>query len=90
MKKGRFTEAQIFSILKEFDAGKNIQELSREYGVSKATIYNWKAKYGGMDASQLKQIKDLQEENSRLKRMFSELSMVHDALKQVVEKKWGA
>ena len=62
----------------------------REHGISNATFYQWKAKYGGMDASQLKLVKELQEENSRLKRMYAELSMMHDSLKQVVEKKWGA
>ena len=59
MKKKRFTEAQIFSILKEFDAGKNIMDLSREHGVSKATIYNWKSKYGGMEMNELKRVREL-------------------------------
>ena len=87
MKKKRFTETQIYSILKEFDAGKNIQEISREQGVSKATIYNWKAKYGGMEASEVKKMKELQEENARLKKMFADLSLVHEALKDAVAKK---
>ncbi len=67
-----------------------VADLCQEHEISNATFYQWKAKYGGLDASQLKQLKDLQEENSRLKRMYADLSMVHDALKQVVEKKWGA
>jgi putative transposase len=67
-----------------------VADLCREHQISNAAFYQWKAKYGGLDASQLKQLKDLQEENSRLKRMYAELSMVHDALKSVVEKKWGA
>ena len=66
-----------------------VADLCREHQISNATFYQWKAKYGGMDASQLKLVKELQEENSRLKRMYAELSMMHDSLKQVVEKKWG-
>ena len=90
MRKSKFTEHQIVSILKQHEAGVQVADLCREHEISNATFYQWKAKYGGLDASQLKQLKDLQEENSRLKRMYAELSMVHDALKSVVEKKWGA
>ncbi len=90
MRKSKFTEHQIVSILKQHEAGVKVADLCREHGISNATFYQWKAKYGGMDASQLRQLKDLQDENSRLKRMYAELSMVHDALKSVVEKKWGA
>ena len=90
MRKSKFTEHQIVSILKQHEAGVKVADLCREHGISNATFYQWKAKYGGMDASQLKQLKDLQEENSRLKRMYAELSMMHDSLKQVMEKKWGA
>jgi putative transposase len=90
MRKSKFTEQQIVSILKQHEAGLKVADICRENGISAATFHNWKAKYGGMDASQLKQIKELQEENSRLKRMYADLSLVHDALKQVVEKKWGA
>mgnify|MGYP000001596544 FL=1 len=90
MRKSKFTEHQIVSILKQHEAGVKVADLCREHEISNATFYQWKAKYGGLDASQLKQLKDLQEENSRLKRMYAELSMVHDALKSVVEKKWGA
>lgn len=90
MRKSKFTEHQIVSILKQHEAGVKVADLCREHGISNAAFYQWKAKYGGMDASQLKQLKDLQAENSRLKRMYADLSMVHDALKQVVEKKWGA
>ena len=67
-----------------------VADLCREHGISNATFYQWKAKYGGLDASQLKLFKELQEENGRLKRMYAELSMMHDSLKQVIEKKWGA
>lgn len=89
MRKSKFTEHQMVAILKQHEAGVKVADLSREHGISQATFYQWKAKYGGMDASQLKLVKELQEENSRLKRMYAELSMMHDSLKQVVEKKWG-
>lgn len=88
MKKKRFTETQIFSILKEFDAGKNIQEISREQGVSKATIYNWKAKYGGMEMNELKKYKDLEEENRKLKQMYADLALDNKMLKDVLGKKF--
>jgi putative transposase len=90
MRKSKFTEHQIVWILKQHEAGVKVADLCREHGISNATFYQWKAKYGGMDASQLKRVKELQEENGRLKRMYAELSMMHDSLKQVVEKKWGA
>jgi putative transposase len=88
MKKKRFTEAQIFSILKEFDAGKNIMDLSREHGVSKATIYNWKSKYGGMEMSELKRVKELEEENRKLKQMYADLALDNKMLKDVLGKKF--
>jgi putative transposase len=87
MKKSRFTESQIVSILKEYDAGRSVAELCREHGISQPTFYNWKSKYGGLDASQLKRIKELEEENSRLKRMYADVSMQRDALKDLIEKK---
>ena len=90
MRKSKFTEHQIVSILKHQEAGVKVADLCREHGISNATFYQWKAKYGGLDASQLKLVKELQEENGRLKRMYAELSMMHDSLKQVIEKKWGA
>ncbi len=88
MRKTRFTEAQIFSILKEYDAGKNIQDVSREHGVSKATIYNWKAKYGGMELNELKRIKELEEENRKLKHMYADLALDNKMLKDVLGKKF--
>lgn len=88
MKKKRFTETQIFSILKEFDAGKNIQEISREHGVSKATIYNWKAKYGGMEMNELKKFKELEEENRKLKQMYADLALDNKMLKDILGKKF--
>jgi len=88
MKKTRFTESQIFTILKEFDAGKNIQELSREHSVSKATIYNWKSRYGGMQMSELKRVKELEEENRKLKHMYADLALDNKMLKDVLGKKF--
>lgn len=88
MKKKRFTETQIFSILKEFDTGKNIQEISREHGVSKATIYNWKAKYGGMEMNELKKYKELEEENRKLKQMYTDLALDNRMLKDILGKKF--
>jgi putative transposase len=87
MKKSRFTESQIVAVLKQHEAGVRVADLCREHGITNATFYNWKAKYGGMDASQLKRIRELEEENSKLKRMYAELSLVHHAFKDAVEKK---
>ena len=88
MKKTRFTEAQIFAILKEYDAGRNAQELSREHGISKATLYNWKAKFGGMELSELKRVKELEEENRKLKHMYAELALDNKMLKDILGKKF--
>ena len=87
MKKSRFTENQIVSILKEADAGAKVKELCRRHGISDATFYNWKSKYGGMQASDLKRLKETEAELSKLKRMYADLSMENDALKDLIEKK---
>ncbi len=87
MKKSRFTENQIVSILKEADAGAKVKEICRRHGISDATFYNWKSKYGGMQASDLKRLKETEAELSKLKRMYAELSMENDALKDLIEKK---
>jgi putative transposase len=87
MKKTRFTEHQIISILREQEKGLKVSDICREHGISQGTFYNWKAKYGGMDASQLKRLKELEEENNRLKKMFADLSLLHHAYKDAVEKK---
>jgi putative transposase len=89
MKKVRFTETQIISILKQQEAGLSVKDLAREHGISEATFYNWKAKYGGMDANEVKRMKDLEEENSRLKRIVANLTLENDAIKTVLEKKFG-
>lgn len=89
MKKVRFTETQIIFILKQQEAGISVKDLAREHGISEATIYNWKAKYGGMEAKELKRMKDLEEENNRLKRIVANLTLENDAIKHVLEKKYG-
>lgn len=87
MKKSQFSPTQIASILKEFDSGKTAEQITREHGVSKASLYKWRQRYGGMEASELKRIKELEEENTRLKRMYSNLAMELDVAKYIIEKK---
>lgn len=87
MKRSRFTESQIVALIKKQEAGSKVSDLCREHGISDQTFYKWKAKYGGMEASELKRVKDLEAENSRLKKMYAELSLVHEALKDAVAKK---
>jgi len=89
MKKKRFSEAQIVAILKEGEAGIPLPDLSRKYGFAQSTYYQWKSKYGGMSASELKRLRDIEEENKRLKRMYADLSLDHELLKDVLEKKLG-
>jgi putative transposase len=89
MKKSRFTESQIVSVLGRAERGEKVNDLCRELSISEPTFYNWRSKYGSLSVSELKRIKEHEEENSRLKRMYSELSLVNDALKQVIEKKYG-
>jgi putative transposase len=88
MKKTRFTESQIVGILKQYDAGKTSETICREHKISKATFYNWRKKYNGMDTQQLRKLKELEDENKRLKRMFADLSLDHQLLKEVLEKKF--
>jgi putative transposase len=87
MKKTRFTEAQIVKAIKQHESGSKVSDICRDLGISEPTFYNWKAKYGGMEVSDVKRMKVLEEENSRLKKMYAELSLVHHALKDAVEKK---
>lgn len=87
MKNSRFTETQIVSILKEGESGAKVKEICRRHGISDATYYNWKAKYGGMQASDLKRLKETESELSKLKRMYADLAMENDALKDLIEKK---
>lgn len=87
MKKTRFTESQIIKAIKEHEQGRNAQELCRELGVTTAAFYKWRQRYAGLEVKELKRMKELEEENARLKKMFAELSLVHHALKDAVEKK---
>jgi putative transposase len=87
MKRSRFTPTQIASILKEFDSGKTVEEIQRTHGVSKASLYKWRQRYGGMEATELKRIKELEEENARLKRMYANLAMELDTARYIIEKK---
>lgn len=88
MKKIRFTESQITKILKEYESGIDAQSLCREHGISRATLYNWRKKYGGMDASQLKRLKELEEENRKLKQMYADISLDNVMLKDLLGKKF--
>lgn len=87
MKKSRYTESQIVKILKEVEAGRKVSDVCREYAIADATYYNWKSKYGGMEISDIKRLKELEEENRRLKQMYADLSLDHSILKDVIEKK---
>lgn len=87
MKRSRFSETQIVSILKEADAGLKVEEICRKHGISNATYYNWKSKYGGMEASDVKRLKELEEENDRLKKMFADVSLENSAMRKLIEKK---
>lgn len=90
MKKTKFTETQIVSILKQQEAGIPTKEICRQHGISEATFYSWKSRYGGMEASDVKRLKDLEEENSRLKKMFADLSLDNQILKELFAKKGWA
>ncbi len=90
MRKSKFTEQQIVGMLKQHEAGMTMAEVSRQNGISLSTFQNWKAKYGGMEVSELRRVKHLEEENSRLKRMYAEVCLMNEAMKAVIEKKWGA
>jgi putative transposase len=87
MKKGRLSETQIVKALQEEQAGRKADDICRELGISRATFYNWKIKYSGMEVSQLKQLCERQEENRKLKRMYDDLALDHRILKEIVEKK---
>ena len=87
MKRSRFTVAQIIKHLKAYEAGRSVKDICREIGVSDATFYKWRQRYGGMEAQELKRLKDLEAENLRLKKMYADLSLDHEILKEVVTKK---
>ena len=88
MKKSRYTDSQILASLKQAEAGAPVQELCREHGMSTATFYKWRAKYGGMDASLMARMKELEEENRRLKKMYAEERLKAEVISEAMAKKW--
>ena len=87
MKRNTFTPSQIVQILKAFESGKTVEELSREYGFSRQTFYTWRKRYGGMEAKELQRIKELEQENARLKKMYANLALDLDMARYIIEKK---
>jgi putative transposase len=88
MKRIRFTEEQIIAVLREHEAGAKTGDLARKHGISEATLYNWKAKYGGMEMSDAKRLRSLEEENRKLKKLLAESMLDQAALKELLTKKW--
>jgi putative transposase len=88
MKKSRFSETQIVKSLKEHQSGRSTEDICRELGINKATFYNWKKKYGGMETNELKRLKELEEENRKLKQMYADLALDNKILKDVLSKKF--
>lgn len=88
MKKSRFSDSQIIAVLKQALAGTPVPELCRTHGISSATFYKWRSKFGGMDASMMSRLKELEDENRRLKKMYAEAQMSADILKEALTKKW--
>lgn len=88
MKRKRFTEEQIINVLKEYEAGAKMADLARRHGVTENTLYRWKSKYGGMEVSEAKRLKELETENAKLKKLLAESLIEREALKDVLSKKW--
>lgn len=88
MKKTRHTDSQIIAILKQNETGTSVADLCREHGMSQASFYKWRSKYGGMDASLMKRMKELEDENRRLKRMYAEEKLKAEIAREAIEKKW--
>ena len=88
MKKSKYSDNQIVSILSQVESGTSVPDICREHGISNATFYKWRSKYGGMDASMLSRMKELEEENRRLKKMYAEVQLTADILKDAMKKKW--
>jgi len=87
MRKSKFSPQQIAKILKEFDNGKRVDQITREHGVSSSAFYKWRSKYAGMNAKELKRLKELEQENTRLKQMYANLALDHQMAKEIIEKK---
>ena len=88
MKKSRYSDSQIIGILRQAEAGAKVPDLCREHGMSDASFYKWRAKYGGMDASLMSRMKTLESENARLKKMYAEVQLQNDVIKEAMAKKW--
>lgn len=88
MKKSRYSDSQIIGILKQAEAGTPVPELCRQHGMSSASFYKWRSKYGGMDASMVTRMKELEAENARLKKMYADVQLQNDVIKEALEKKW--
>ena len=88
MKKSKYSDSQIMAILKQAEAGKPVPELCREHGMSNATFYKWRSKYGGMDTSMMARLKELEEENRRLKKMYAEERLKSEIVQEALQKKW--
>jgi len=88
MKKSKFSDSKILSVLKQAESGIPVPEICREHGISSATFYNWRSKYGGMDASLMKRLRELEEENRRLKKMYAEERLKAEIIQEALEKKW--
>ena len=86
MKRSKFNETKILAILKEAEAGMTVSEISRKYGISNGTFYNWKSKYAGMSGSEIRRMRQLEEENKKLKQMYADLSLENNFLKELIEK----
>ena len=88
MKRKRYTEEQIISMLKQHEAGRSMVDLAREYGIAENTLYRWKSKFGGMEVSEAKRLRELESENAKLKRLLAEAELDKAAMKEVIEGKW--
>ena len=88
MKNSRYSDSQIIAILKQAEAGTPVPDLCREHGISSASFYKWRAKYGGMDASLMSRLKELEAENNRLKKMYADVQLQNDVIKEAMAKKW--